>query len=95
MEYPQVAVDVCAPILAGRLWQPIAALFIVPEASVQRFLLAQHKGDHLIESRQLQRSYGPLTSADADYIAQMASDVVYTSLARSVGIQTDLGVHTG
>ena len=78
MENIQVAVDVCAPIAPGRLWQPLTALFLVPEGSVQRFLIAGHRGDHLIESRQLQSPYGPQSGASADYITAMLSDVAYT-----------------
>lgn len=92
MEYAQVAVDVHAPIQAARLWQPLAALFLVPESSVQRFLLAGHRGDHLIERFQWAVPYGQLRAYQADVISAHFSDIAYESLIRSVGIQTDLGL---
>lgn len=92
MEYAQVPVDVQGPISPARLWQPLAALFLVPEASVQRFLIASHRGDHLLDRWQTATPYGGLRAVMADTISAMMADVSYTALARSVGIQTDLGL---
>lgn len=92
MEYVQVAVESWGPIAPARLWQPIAGVFLVPEGSKQCFLVCGHRGDHLQVSFDLAADYGALRHLTADHLVAHATDVVYESILRSVGVQSDLGI---